>query len=52
MNLERKGLFIMSSVLPGKGGFIWADKSVFYHNKGGSFWTEKLVLYSKKKGSF
>ncbi len=48
MNLEKKGLFFMSSVLPWKGGFIWANKSVFYLKEGGSFWTQKSVLHRKK----
>ncbi len=57
-----KGLILMSSVLLGKWGFIWAEKSVFYHKKGvhfglkskcfimkkGSFWAEKSVFCHKK----
>ncbi len=38
----------MSSVLPWKGGFIWAQNSVFYHKKRGSSWTEKSVFYCDK----
>ncbi len=52
VNLEKKGLFFMSSVLWWKRGFIWTDKSVFNHKKGGSFWTEMSVLYRKKRGGF
>ncbi len=48
MNLEKKGLILISSVLLWKWGFIWAEKSVFYHEKGGSFWTEKSVFYREK----
>ncbi len=44
-----KGLILMSSVLPWKGGFIWATKLVFYSKKGGSFWTEKSVFYHEKE---
>ncbi len=61
-----KGLFFKLSVLPWKGGFIWVDKSVFYHKKGahfglksqcfitkkGLFWAEKLVFCHKKGGHF
>ncbi len=56
----------MSSVLPWKRGFIWAEKSVFYCKKGvhfglksqsfiakkGSFWAEKSVFCCKKGGHF
>ncbi len=31
-----------------KRGFIWVEKSVFYHEKGGSFSNEKLVFYHQK----
>ncbi len=31
-----------------KRGFIWAQKSVFYHKKRGSSWTEKSVFYRDK----
>ncbi len=34
-----------------KRGFVWAEKSVFYHKKGDSFWTEKSVFY-REKGSY
>ncbi len=47
VNLGKNWLFFMSIVLPWKGGFIWADKSVFYHKKGFILdW--KSVLYRKK----
>ncbi len=48
LNLVKKGLILMSSVLPWKKGFIWAEKSVFYCKKGGSFWTEKSEFYHEK----
>ncbi len=48
VNLEKKGVILMSSVLPWKGGFIWAKKSVFYSKKRRSSWTEKSVLYREK----
>ncbi len=51
VNLEKKGLFLMSSVLPWRGGFIWADKSVFYHKKGFILdW--KVSALSQKRGHF
>ncbi len=52
MNLEKNGLFLMSSVLPWKGRFNWADKSVFYNKKGGSFWSWKVCVLPQKRGSF
>ncbi len=66
MNVEKNGLILMSSVLLGKWGFIWAEKSAFYHKKRihfglknqcfimkkGSFWAEKSVFCHKKGGNF
>ncbi len=42
-----KEVFFMSCFIM-KGGFIWDEKSLFYHKKGGSFWTEKSVFYREK----
>ncbi len=46
-----KGLFLMSSVLPWKGGFIWAEKSLFNAKKGFILdW--KVSILSWKRGRF
>ncbi len=66
LNLEKKGLILMSSVYcengihlgwkvcvlpPKKGGSFWTEKSVFYCEKG-SFWAENSVFCHKKGGHF
>ncbi len=51
MNLEKNGLFLISSFLPWKGGLIWAEKSVFYCKK----WvilSWKVSVLPQKRGSF
>ncbi len=66
MNLEKKGLFFMSSVLPWKGGSLGLKSQIFtakkevhfglksqcFITKKGSFWAEKSVYYHKKRGAF
>ncbi len=51
LNLEKNWLILMSSVLPWKRGFIWAEKSVFYHKKRVHFWL-KSQCFIEKKGLF
>ncbi len=48
---RKRRLILKSSVLPWKRGFIWADKSVFYHKKRGSLSTESECFIAKM-GSF
>ncbi len=48
MNLEKYVLILISCVLLWKCGFIWAEKSVFYHNKGVHFGLKSQVFCRKK----
>ncbi len=48
MNLEKKGLFFMSSVLPWKGSSLGLKSQIFTAKKRGSFWIEKSVFYHEK----
>ncbi len=51
MNVDKKGLILMSSILLWKWGFIWAEKSVFCWKKGLIFdW--KVSVLSWKRGCF
>ncbi len=52
VNLEKKGLILMSSVLPWKGVFIWAEKSVFYRQKRGFILNWNVSVLLRKRGRF
>ncbi len=65
LNLEKKGLILMSSLLPWKRGFIWAEKSVLlqkgvnfglnspvFHHEKGVVLSWKVGVLPQKRGSF
>ncbi len=52
LNLEKKGLILMSSVLPWKRGFIWAEKPVCYYKKGLIHFGLKSQCFIVKKRLF